>query len=127
MLKANFIPKNELFNNMFYISPISYDTRYFTPIKNKIDNEDTMSCSNTKSQYTMSQISTEKKKGESCLMTELVKLLDECSPLKSNEKNKKENEYKEEEEKNIRHYIFLNKTNNNNNSKKKFRDMIINK
>lgn len=93
MLKANFIPKNELFNNMFYISPISYDTRYFTPSKKKIENEDTMSCSNTKSQYTMSQMSTEKKKGESCLMTELVKLLDECSPLKSNEKNNKENEY----------------------------------
>lgn len=93
MLKANFVPKNELFNNMLYISPIGYDARYFTPSKKRQDNEDLMGCSNTKSQYTMSQRSTEKKKGESCLMSELLTLLDECSPLKSNEKIKKENEY----------------------------------
>lgn len=78
--------QNEIFNTKLFISPPLYQTKFFSPNKEKSETDDNSNPSSSQSKKTMSSFSTEKKKSEACLMTELLTLLDECSPVKSNEK-----------------------------------------
>lgn len=84
--------KNEIFNSKLFISPLCYDSPHKG--NNSSETNDDSNCfSCSASSKANSKFSSEKKKGEKCLMNELLSKLDECSPVKNESPYSKEKNY----------------------------------
>ena len=77
--------QKDIFNQKLYISPLTCSYFCQSPEKDKSETDDNSDSSPMKVNELSSPFSTEKKKSEACLTTELLNLLDECSPVKLRE------------------------------------------
>ena len=80
----------DIFNHKLYISPLTCSYLCQSPEKDKSETDDNSDSSPMHSNEPSSPFSTEKSKSEACLTTELLNLLDECSPTKPREPTFKE-------------------------------------
>lgn len=79
------LKQKDIFNQKLYISPLTCSYFCQSPEKDKSETDDNSDSSSMKVNEPSSPFSTEKKKSEACLTTELLNLLDECSPVKLRE------------------------------------------